>query len=174
MTKKVSSKFKHMFGKIIAILGITILIASCGNGTGEEKTPDSFVVRISGTIKDSQGNPAKNKRVEVDVLGVEEILEGTLKKELESGIKIFYVVSDESGNYMLEWKEKYWDYTSNEIDFHFHVEVYDVNDSDPEQPDVLGFKPVYYADLNKTVEDGVWYISKTVDFELAPTESATE
>ena len=147
MSERFNSQFKQMAGRIFAILFTTILITACGNtpetNITDSNTPDTKIVTISGTVKDTEGIPVENIIVEVDVLGVKEILSGTLREEYDSGIKIFYAVSDENGEYKLEWTGHYAANPSGEvIDVHFHVEAYKENDLDDDPPDMLYFEPV--------------------------------
>ena len=168
MSKRFNSQFKQMAGRVFAILLITILITACGNTPDtnvDGNTPDTKTVRITGTITDTEGMPVENVKVEVDVLGVKEIISGTLGEELDSGIKIFYAVPDENGKYKLEWTEHY-----GGIGGHFHVEAYD---PDREFPDIFYFEPVYYSELKKTIEDGVYYFSKTIDITIEKGEELT-
>ncbi len=168
MSERFNSQFKQMAGRIFAILFTTILITACGN------IPETKIVTISGTVRDTAGMPVENIIVEVDVLGVKEILSGTLREEYDSGIKIFYAVSDENGEYKLEWTGRYAANPSGEvIDVHFHVEAYKENDLDEDTPDILYFKPVYYSQLQKTLGDGVYYFSKTIDITVEDEEELT-
>ena len=173
MSKRFNSQFKQMAGKIFAILFTAILITACGN-TPDTNTPDTKIVTISGTVKDTAGMPVENIIVEVDALDVKQILSGTLREEYDSGIKIFYAVSDENGNYTLEWTGDYAANPSGKvIDVHFHVEAYKENDLDDDPPDMLYFEPVYYSQLQKTLENGVYYFSKTIDITHEDEEELT-
>ena len=173
MSERFNSQFKQMAGRIFAILFTTILITACGN-IPETNTPDTKIVTISGTVRDTAGMPVENIIVEVDVLGVNEILSGTLREELNSGIKIFYAVSDENGEYKLEWTGHYAANPSGEvIDVHFHVEAYKENDLDDDPPDILYFEPVYYSQLQKTLGDDVYYFSKTINITVEDEEELT-
>lgn len=162
-----------MADRIFAILFTAILITACGN-IPETNTPDTRIVTISGTVRDTAGMPVENIIVEVDVLGVKEILSGTLREELNSGIKIFYAVSDENGEYKLEWTGHYAANPSGEvIDVHFHVEAYKENDLDDDPPDIFYFEPVYYSQLQKTLGDDVYYFSKAINITVEDEEELT-